>query len=111
MPLPRPGRRIPHRRTRTSRSPLLLREIRRGFSEERNFHLEFPVTPLKFQDPLIIGRSLRDRLAGGLLPVRFHPESQSRIVNPEFPRHLGNRKRTIDHLPGGLLLELSTVTF
>src|SRR5579875_2771279 len=111
MPLPRPGWRIPHRRTRTSRSPLLLREVRRSFSEERDFHFKLTVTALQFPDPLVIRHSFRERLSRSLLPVRLHPEAQRSIVHSEFPRYLGNRQRVIDHLSGGLLLKLVSISF
>src|SRR6266536_1717126 len=59
MPLPRPGWRIPHRRTHISRSPLLLREVRRGFSEERQFHFQLAVAALELPHPLVIRHSFR----------------------------------------------------
>src|SRR5258705_4795461 len=46
-----------------------------------------------------------------LLAVILHPETERCIIDPELPRHLGNRQRVIDHLPGGLLLKLGRVSF
>src|SRR6266487_5911973 len=111
MPLPRPGWRIPHRRTHISRSPLLLREVRRGFSEERQFHFQLAVAALELPHPLVIRHSFRERLPGTLLPVCFHPKAEGGVIYFEFPRYLGDRQGVIDYLPGSLLLELRSVSF
>src|SRR5205085_3779239 len=95
----------------TSRSPLLFREIRRSFSEEGYFHFKFSVAALELTDPLAVRCLVRDRLPAFLFPVRLDPEAQCGIVHSEFPRHLGNRQRVIDHLLGGLILELGSVLF
>src|SRR6266542_2834400 len=111
MPLPRPGWRIPHRRTHISRSPLLLREVRRGFSEERHFRFQLAVAALELPHPLVIRHSFRERLPGTLLPVCFHPKAEGGVIYFEFPRYLGDRQGVIDYLPGSLLLELRSVSF
>src|SRR6266536_6512016 len=111
MPLPRPGWRITHRRTHISRSPLLLREVRRGFSEERQFHFQLAVAALELPHPLVIRHSFRERLPGTLLPVCFHPKAEGGVIYFEFPRYLGDRQGVIDYLPGSLLLELRSVSF
>src|SRR6266545_258525 len=111
MPLPRPGWRIPRRRTHISRSPLLLREVRRGFSEERRFRFQLAVAALELPHPLVIRHSFRERLPGTLLPVCFHPKAEGGVIYFEFPRYLGDRQGVIDYLPGSLLLELRSVSF
>src|SRR6266508_776922 len=111
MPLPRPGWRIPRRRTHISRSPLLLREVRRGFSEERQFHFQLAVAALELPHPLVIRPSFRERLPGTLLPVCVHPKAEGGVIYFEFPRYLGDRQGVIDYLPGSLLLELRSVSF
>src|SRR3954464_11812901 len=111
MPHPRPGRRIPHRRARTSRSPVLPREVRRSFSQESNFHFKLPVPALKFPDPLVIRRIGRNRLTRELFLVRLHPKAEGCIVHPELSRYLGDRQRRLDHSSGGLFLELRSIFF
>src|SRR5262249_49836679 len=53
----------------------------------------------------------RQRLPGQFLPVVLHPETEGGIVNTEFSRYLGDWQRVIDHFPGGLLLELRSISF
>jgi len=69
---------------RTAHSPLLLREIRRGFSEKSYFYLKITVSALEFPDSLVIRHSIRDLLPGKLFPVRLYPKTQCGIIHFEF---------------------------
>src|SRR5690349_720247 len=89
---------------------MLPREVRCCFFQERVFHLELAVPPLQLSYPFLVGHIRRKRISGMLLPVILHPEPERGIVNVEFSRHLGDRQRVIDHLPGGLLLKLRSVS-
>ena len=46
-----------------------------------------------------------------VLPVRFHPESESGAVYPEFLGHLINRPGEINHHPGGFILKFRRIPF
>src|SRR5262249_36837121 len=90
---------------------MLPREIRRGFFQERVFHLKLADTAFQLTDPLIVRHIGRQGLAGEFLPVCLHPEPECSIIDIEFPRHLGDRprRRGVDHFSDGLLLELRSV--
>jgi hypothetical protein len=45
------------------------------------------------------------------LPVRFHPESESGTVYPEFLGHLSDRPGEINHHPGGFILKFRRIPF
>jgi hypothetical protein len=46
-----------------------------------------------------------------VLPVRFHPESESGAVYPEFLSHLRDRPGEINHHLGGFILEFWRIPF
>jgi hypothetical protein len=45
------------------------------------------------------------------LPVRFHPESESGAVYPEFLGHLSDRPGEINHHLGGFILKFRRIPF
>src|ERR1700733_7639667 len=90
---------------------MLPREVRRGFFQKRQLHFELAVTALQFPDPLLRWHIRRQRPPGELLPVSLHPKAEGGVIYSEFSRYPGDWQRVIDPLPGGLLLELGTVSF
>lgn len=46
-----------------------------------------------------------------VLPVRFHPESESDTVYPEFPGHLSDRRGEIGRYLGGFILKFPRIPF
>ena len=60
---------------------MLPREVRRGFFEERVFHLKLADAAFQFPDPLVVRHIGRQRLPREFLPVRLHPESERGIVS------------------------------
>jgi hypothetical protein len=55
-----------------------------------------------------INRQLVPRM---VLPVRFHPESESGAVYPEFLGHLSDRPAQINHHLGGVILKFRRIPF
>jgi hypothetical protein len=55
-----------------------------------------------------INRQLVPRM---VLPVRFHPESESGAAYPEFLGHLSDRPGEINHHPGGFILKFRRIPF
>jgi hypothetical protein len=55
-----------------------------------------------------INRQLVPRM---VLPVGFHPESESGTVYPEFLGHLSDRPGEINHHLGGFILKLRRIPF
>ena len=84
---------------------MLFREVRGGFFQERVFGLKFTVPSFQLAYALLVRHIGRDRLAGYLLPVGLHPESESGIVNTDFSRDLRYRQRVVNNSLSGLLLE------
>src|ERR1700760_1109047 len=85
---------------------MLFREVRGGFFQERVFRLKLAVTAFQLAYALLVRHVGRDGLAGGLLPVGLHPESERGIVNADFSRNLRYGQRVINDSLSGLLLEL-----
>src|SRR6266487_6621218 len=90
---------------------MLPREVRGCFFQERQFHLQFPVTALQFQQPRPVRHFQRQLFPRMLLPVCFHPESESGIVYLEFAGHRSDRPREVDHHFDCLFLELRRIPF
>jgi len=53
----------------------------------------------------------RQLVARMVLPGRFHPESESDTVYPEFPGHLSDRPGEIDRYLGGFILKFPRIPF
>ena len=85
---------------------MLFREVRGCFFQEGVFRLELAVTPLQLAYALLVRHIGRDWLAYDLLPVGLHPESESGVVNTDFPRDLRYGQRVVNDSLSGLLLEL-----
>src|SRR5579863_3506904 len=90
---------------------MLLREVRRGFSEESQFHFQVADTTLQFLYPFRFRHSGWKRIPCYSLPVCFNPEPESGIIDTELAGDLGDRQGVIDHLLGGLFLKFRTVPF
>src|SRR6266481_3098808 len=90
---------------------MLLREVRRGFSEESQFHFQVADTALQFLYPFRFRHSGWKRIPRYSLPVCFNPEPESGIIDTELAGDLGDRQGVIDHLLGGLFLKFRTVPF
>src|SRR6266487_2590201 len=90
---------------------MLPREVRGCFFQERQFHLQFPVTALQFQQPRPVRHFQRQLFPRMLLPVCFHPESESGIVYLEFAGHRSDGPREVDHHFDCLFLELWRIPF
>src|SRR5215469_14037198 len=90
---------------------MLPREVRGCFFQERVLLLKLTISSFQLADALLVGHVGRDRLARELLPVILHPESESGIVDAEFPCNLRDGQRVIDHPLDGLLLELRSKGF
>src|SRR5579863_5335605 len=90
---------------------MLLREVRRGFSEESQFHFQVADTTLQFLYPFRFRHSGWKRIPCYSLPVCFNPEPESGIIDTELAGDLGDRQGVIDHLLGGLFLKSRTVPF
>src|SRR5487761_1306041 len=90
---------------------MLLREVRRGFSEESQFHFQVTDTALQFFYPFLLRHPGRKRIPRYSLPVRFNPEPERSIIDTELASDLGDRQGVINHLLGGLFLKFRTVPF
>src|SRR5437879_13889569 len=90
---------------------MLLREVRRGFSEEDQFHFQLADAALQFLYPFRFRHPGRKWVPRYFLPVCFNPEPESSIVDTELAGDLGDRQGVIDHLLGGLFIEFLTVPF
>src|ERR1700747_1384890 len=90
---------------------MLPREVRCRFFQERKFHFQLADAPLEFPDLFRFRHPRRKRLPCYLLPVSFHPEPESGVVDTELAGDLGARPGVIHHFPGGLFLEFRSVPF
>jgi hypothetical protein len=61
--------------------------------------------------PRLVRHIHRQLVPRMVLPVRFHPESESGGVYPEFLGHLSDRPGEINHHPGGFILKFRRIPF
>jgi hypothetical protein len=81
---------------------MILGEVRSGFFQEGEFHLEFPRLTLELTKPGPLIHGQRRLLAGMVTLIGAHPVTKRALIETELFGHLSDRTRSLDHRLHGL---------